>query len=486
MSENRTFVAVVFGAMGFWIGHFALGADWICALCLAVSFAGLARGLAENRPEDAVLHGAMILLFPLIAAAFPRLWSVCADAIAKGGRTLDATDRHVLAALLFIVIYAAIHLAMRMLLASVLSLEKMREDVHRTVVRASVVAAHLFVAFLGAFAACWACRRFFAVGVAHYVAVGAIAAAWLALALRRFAMQERVRDAARVEAARAEAASRVAPDRCAPSVSVRPKTTFADVAGMEEAKRQIRLRLIDPIKDRVRAQRYGIKPGGGILLYGPPGTGKTLLAKAVAGELDLPFFSITAADIFGKLVGDSEKNVRKLFKEVRRHPLSVVFIDELETIFPNRSVDVHETTRKVVAYMLQELDGIDTGKNPILLLGATNVPWMVDEAFLRPGRFDVKLFVGLPDSDARKAIVDRLFSQGSVRPVPGLAEYISKRTENFSGADLKGIVDGIRQLAYERHLPLYTHALADEVLENAAPSPAESIMDAIRKWEARI
>jgi SpoVK/Ycf46/Vps4 family AAA+-type ATPase len=255
---------------------------------------------------------------------------------------------------------------------------------------------------------------------------------------------------------------------------------------MEEAKRQIRLRLIDPIKDRVRAQRYGIKPGCGILLYGPPGTGKTLLAKAVAGELDLPFFSITAADIFGKLVGDSEKNVRKLFREVRKHPLSVVFIDELETIFPNRSVDVHETTRKVVAYMLQELDGIDTGKNPILLLGATNVPWMVDEAFLRPGRFDVKLFVGLPDSDARKSIVDRLFSQGSVRPVPGLAEYISKRTENFSGADLKGIVDGIRQLAYERRLPLYTHALADEVLEKAAPSPAESIMDAIRKWEARI
>lgn len=111
---------------------------------------------------------------------------------------------------------------------------------------------------------------------------------------------------------------------------------------------------------------------------------------------------------------------------------------------------------------------------------------MVDEAFLRPGRFDVKLFVGLPDPDARKAIVDRLCSLGSVRPVPGLAEYISKRTENFSGADLKGIVDGIRQLAYERRLPLYTHALADEVLENAAPSPAESIMDAIWKWEARI
>ena len=422
----------------------------------------------------------MILLFPLITAAFPRLWSVCVDAMARSGRTLDATDRHVLAALLFIVIYAAIHLAVRMLLASVLSLEKMQEAAHRTAVRASVVAAHLFVAFLGAFAACWACRRFFAVGAAHYVAVGALAAAWLALALRRFARQERMRDAAR-----AEAASRVAPDRCEPEVSVRPKTTFADVAGMEEAKRQIRLRLIDPIKDRVRAQRYGIKPGGGILLYGPPGTGKTLLAKAVAGELDLPFFSITAADIFGKLVGDSEKNVRKLFREVRKHPLSVVFIDELETIFPSRSVDVHETTRKVVAYMLQELDGIDTGKNPILLLGATNVPWMVDEAFLRPGRFDVKLFVGLPDSDARKSIVDRLFSQGSVRPVPGLAEYISKRTENFSGADLKGIVDGIRQLAYERRLPLYTHALADEVLEKAAPSPAESIMDAIRKWEAR-
>ena len=278
-----------------------------------------------------------------------------------------------------------------------------------------------------------------------------------------------------------------APRKNVPSPSVeisrRPLTTFADVAGMDEAKRQIRLRLIDPIRDRARAQRYGIKPGGGVLLYGPPGTGKTLLARAVAGELKLPFFSITAADIFGKLVGDSEKNVRRLFKEIRRHALSVVFIDELETIFPNRSVDVHETTRKVVAYMLQELDGVEADKNPFLLLGATNIPWMVDEAFLRPGRFDVKIFVGLPDEETRKKVVGMLFASGSVRPVPGLAEYIAKRTDRFSGADLRGLVDGIRQLAYDRHLPLYTHALADEVLENVFPSATGSILNSIREWE---
>jgi len=287
-----------------------------------------------------------------------------------------------------------------------------------------------------------------------------------------------------VQAAR-EGTARAAGESSAVRLAVRSRTTFADVAGMDDAKRQIRLRLIDPIRDRARALRYGIKPGGGILLYGPPGTGKTLLARAVAGELGIPFFTITAADIFGKLVGDSEKNVRRLFREIRRHALSVVFIDELETIFPNRTSDVHETTRKVIAFMLQELDGVEASKNPILLMGATNVPWMVDEAFLRPGRFDVKIFVGLPDCATREKIISLLFASGSVRPVPGLVEYLAQRTENYSGADLKGIVDSIRQLAYDRHVPLYTHALADEAIAQVPPSATGSILAAIKEWESK-
>ena len=480
MSENRTFAVVTCAAAGLFVGHFLVGADWFFAICLAVSFAGLVKGVLDNRLEDAVVNGCMIILFPLIAAFFPSLWAVCAKALAENGCTLDATEGRVIAFLLFAALYAVLHLVARMILSSVMIERRMSSSVHRIAVGACFVIAYLFAACLGTFAICWACGFFFRMTVGHYMILGVITVAWLALALKRFAWQTKMCE----KQAAKEAAAR-APVPPSAELAVRPQTTFADVAGMEDAKRQIRLRLIDPIRDCARAQRYGIKPGGGILLYGPPGTGKTLLARAVAGELGLPFFTITAADIFGKLVGDSEKNVRKLFKEIRRHALSVVFIDELETIFPNRAADVHETTRKVIAYMLQELDGVDAGKNPILLLGATNVPWMVDEAFLRPGRFDVKIFVGLPDREAREKIIALLFASGSVRPVPGLVEYLARRTENYSGADLKGLVDSIRQLAYDRHVPLYTHSLADEALAQVSPSAMGSILEAIREWENR-
>ncbi len=170
----------------------------------------------------------------------------------------------------------------------------------------------------------------------------------------------------------------------------RPSVRLDDVAGMEDVKRQIRLRMIEPLQHPEEAKKHGLKIGGGILLYGPPGTGKTFIAKALAGELDLPFYTITAADIFGKYVGQSEKNIRTLFEETRKNPLSVVFIDELETIFRKRTGDIHETTQKVISVILQELDGVKDGKNPFLLLGVTNAPWMIDEAFMRTGRFDVK------------------------------------------------------------------------------------------------
>ena len=192
-------------------------------------------------------------------------------------------------------------------------------------------------------------------------------------------------------------------------IAERPNVRLDDVAGMEEAKKQLRLRVIEPLKRADEAKRHGLKVGGGMLLYGPPGTGKTFLAKAVAGELGLPFYAITSADVFGKYVGESENNIRNIFREAREAPLSVIFIDELETIFRKRTGDIHETTQKVITVILQELDGVQDNKNPILLLGATNAPWMVDEAFLRTGRFDVLTYVGLPDQPARRKIIENSF-----------------------------------------------------------------------------
>ena len=266
-------------------------------------------------------------------------------------------------------------------------------------------------------------------------------------------------------------------------IAVRPDVTLADVAGMENVKEEIRLRLIEPINDATLASHYGLRAGGGLLLYGPPGTGKTFIAKAVAGEMKLPFYSISSADIFGRYVGESEQNLRRIFRDIRKNDLSVVFIDELENLFPKRTADVHEVTRSVISLLLQELDGIDGERNPILLIGATNVPWMVDEAFLRPGRFDVCLYIGLPDLEARRYMMYRALDTGKVSYETGLDIHIARRTEGFSGADLKGFFEKMQQDAFKRRLPYYTCAQADELLMAFEPSKSSDIIERIKIWE---
>ena len=272
-------------------------------------------------------------------------------------------------------------------------------------------------------------------------------------------------------------------EKSAIELAERPNTKLADVAGMEEVKSQIRLRLIEPIRNPAAAKKYGLKTGGGVLLYGPPGTGKTFLARAVAGELNLPFFMVTAADVFSKYVGESENKIRELFNTARKHPLSVIFIDEMEIIFAKRTDSIHETTQKVISVILQELDGVDQNKNPILILGATNTPWKIDEAFLRPGRFDILAFVDLPDAPARMQILQSAFKNGTLPYEKGLLEYITQNTNSYSGADLNGLVTRIRQQAYDRREKLYTRQLSYEILQKTTPSTNREICENIRNWE---
>ena len=263
----------------------------------------------------------------------------------------------------------------------------------------------------------------------------------------------------------------------------RPSARLDDVAGMESVKDQIRLRVIEPMRHPEEAKKHGIKAGGGILLYGPPGTGKTFLAKAVAGELDLPFFAITSADVFGKYVGESESNIRDLFREARKNPFSVIFIDELETIFRKRTDAIHETTQKVITVILQELDGINDQQNPILLLGATNTPWMIDEAFLRAGRFDVLAYVGLPDAAAREKIVLHAFKDVSYPVAQEGVEFLVAQTDGFSGADLKGVTQKVKQLAFDGKSDRYDKLLFEKALEGVSPSCNTEIMEKIKAWE---
>ncbi|MCX7671802.1 MAG: AAA family ATPase, partial [Anaerolineae bacterium] len=196
----------------------------------------------------------------------------------------------------------------------------------------------------------------------------------------------------RIEAQKraADAARRAIPEplgRADPSewlVIERPDVRFDDVAGLEDVKQQIRLKLIYPFTHPEEAKRFGVRSGGGILLYGPPGTGKTLIAKAVAGELDAAFFTVKPSEIMSKWVGEAEQNVAALFNAARGYERAIIFIDEVEALLPRRNTD-STVMRRVVPQFLAELDGM-AGRHPgLLLIGATNVPWMLDDAALRPG-----------------------------------------------------------------------------------------------------
>jgi SpoVK/Ycf46/Vps4 family AAA+-type ATPase len=246
------------------------------------------------------------------------------------------------------------------------------------------------------------------------------------------------------------------------------------------------VRVINPLREPEKAREYDIAVGGGIMLYGPPGTGKTFIARAVAGELNLPFYVITAADIFGKYVGESESNVRRLFAEARSNPFSVVFIDELETVFPKRTENIHESTRKVISILLQELDGIDNTRNPILLIGATNTPWQVDEAFLRTGRFDLSVYVGLPDGAARKKIIVNAFKKVKKSIDQAGIELLTAGTSGFSGADLKGITTKIKQTAYRKQAETFTKEIFEECLKEYTPSCSPGISEQIAAWEKAV
>ena len=223
----------------------------------------------------------------------------------------------------------------------------------------------------------------------------------------------------------------------------KPSTRFDDIAGLDEVKDAIQLRMILPLQHPEKAQKFGIRPGGGLLLYGPPGTGKTMLARAVAGEIDAPFYSVSPADILSRWVGDAEKNIDKLFTSARKHTLAVIFIDEIEAMLPRRDAVESPVMQRLVPQVLAELEGVDKERNnPLLFIGATNKPWALDEAVLRPGRFDEKIYIPLPDAAARKAILWHHFGDKPIDPDLQVDTLVD-RTAGFSGADLVGLANRV-------------------------------------------
>ncbi len=218
----------------------------------------------------------------------------------------------------------------------------------------------------------------------------------------------------------------------------RPAVTFDDVAGLDDVKEEIRNKIIYPLAYPEQARRFGIQAGGGVLLYGPPGTGKTYIAKATAHEVDAAFFAIRPSSIMSKWVGESERNIARLFSEARSEPRAIIFVDEVEALIPKRRDSGSTVMQRVVPQILAEMDGIQSKNGSILFMGATNEPWSIDHAALRPGRFDEKIYVPPPDVAARKKLFE-LNLKG--RPVEDGVDLdrLAQITAGYSGADIRQV-----------------------------------------------
>ncbi len=219
----------------------------------------------------------------------------------------------------------------------------------------------------------------------------------------------------------------------------RPRITFAEVGGMEPVKEDIRLKIIHPLTHADLYKAYGKAIGGGLLLYGPPGCGKTHLARATAGEVKAAFISVGLHDVLNMWLGNSEKNLHGLFQQARRNRPCVLFFDEVDALAASRADFRHTNARTVINQFLSELDGVDGSNDGVLVLAATNAPWHMDSAFRRPGRFDRIVFVPPPDAAARASIV-QLHVAGKPQEKIDFAA-VAKATAEFSGADLKAVVD---------------------------------------------
>lgn len=217
-----------------------------------------------------------------------------------------------------------------------------------------------------------------------------------------------------------------------------PNISFDDVAGLDDVKKAITIRMINPVKYPEKYKLYQKKTGGGVLLYGPPGTGKTMIAKAIAKEVGAKFYAVKGSDIVSKWVGDSEKNINSLFEEANKQDRAIIFIDEMDSLIAKRGEDTHNDKR--VNEFLQQIDGF-AGKNPnLLLLGATNRPWDIDSAAMRSGRFSQKIYLPLPDAPARKFMIKKAMKGVPVEPDFNI-DRIVKQTEMYSGADIEELCD---------------------------------------------
>ena len=226
------------------------------------------------------------------------------------------------------------------------------------------------------------------------------------------------------------------------------KITFDSIAGLAKAKKVFKEKVVLPFEHPELFEKFGKKAGGGILLYGLPGTGKTMFAEAASNELNATFISIKCSDIKSKWYGESEQNVKAIFNKAKKSERAIIFFDEFEAIGAKRTDDGNNGNNDLVPEILAEMQGVGSSKikSTIMVIAATNKPWAIDSAFMRPGRFDEKIYIPLPDYEARKAMFEI-----QLKKLP-LSEdldfdYLAKITEGFNGADIKEVCEKLKMSA---------------------------------------
>ena len=272
-----------------------------------------------------------------------------------------------------------------------------------------------------------------------------------------------------------------------------PEITFDDVAGLEDVKDAVRSKVLLPLTRPELFEGYDKKNGGGLLLYGPPGTGKTMIAAAIAKEIGAKFCSVGVSDIVQGGLGNSEKAITTLFKEARSFKCAVIFFDEMESICPATTHAQH--AKQIRSELLRQIQGLDAyGKKNdkiLFLIAATNKPWDIDPAFVRPGRFGTRIYVGLPDEPARRYMItsrlDKIRNAGKVVIAYDInIDAIVAATENFNGADMGNLLDEVQEVSIMRSATgerkEITQADFDTVLAKLTSSVQKKDLQKLEEW----
>src|SRR5579863_6369487 len=230
-----------------------------------------------------------------------------------------------------------------------------------------------------------------------------------------------------------------------------PRITYDDLGGLRNEVQKIREMVELPMRHPELFEKLGVEAPKGVLLYGPPGTGKTLIAKAVAGETNSHFISISGPEIIGKFYGESEERLRELFKQAEENTPSIIFIDEVDSIAPKREEVTGEVEKRVVSQLLTLMDGMKS-RGKVVVIAATNRPDSIDPALRRPGRFDREIEIGIPDAAGRKEILD-IHTRGMPLEEKVNLEQIAKVTHGFVGADLEILAKEAAMRSLRRILP---------------------------------